>query len=122
MPSPSDDMKAVLDRLPESAWTPFEWTAEYVRSYATIDLGGKQVEVHRTKAIDDDELLQKVNSEQFKASETQRWNDGRIVARVPLNKWFADLAAKVKEGDHDHMTWWLNREQNAAFRTFKGRV
>lgn len=44
------------------------------------------------------------------------------VASVPLNKFFAEVAPRIKEGDQDFTKWWLNREENKPFRTRKGRV
>lgn len=120
MPSRSD-LSKVLDALPDSAWTPFEASDDYVRSYAMIDLAGNQVRVERTQYLADD-LLQRANTQERNESDGRRWGDGKVVARVPLNKWFAELRDKVKEGDRDHMSWWLNKEENRPFRTFRGKV
>lgn len=122
MPTPSrPDLAKVLNALPDSAWTPFEVTEDYIRSYAVIDLGGEKTTVARTQYLADD-LLQRANTQELNDSDGKRWGDGKVVARVPLNKWFAELRDKVKEGDRDHLSWWLNKEENRPFRTFRGRV
>lgn len=114
----------MLARLPESAWTAFEVTDDYVRSYAIVDINGTAVRAERTQYLAD-ELLQEANKEEYKDSETKRWGDGRIVARVPLNVLFdpvRQLAEKMREGDRDHLPWWLDSEDALPFRNFKGRI
>jgi hypothetical protein len=41
---------------------------------------------------------------------------------VPLNKFFAELAGKIRQGDKDHAKWWLNSDEARPFRTFRGRI
>lgn len=113
--------RSELDNLPESAWTPFEQTDDYIRSWATVEIDGVRETVIRTQYLADD-LLIKANAEEYKDSENKRWGDGRVVARMPLNKWFAELRDSVKAGDQDHLNWWLDQEKNKPFRNFKGRM
>ena len=113
--------KAEFDAIPEHRWTAYEVTDDYIRSYAYIDINGTQVRAERTQYLADD-LLVDANAEEYKQSEGKRWGDGRVVARIPLNKWYKEIVKGVREGDHDHMRWWLNREENKPFRTFKGKV
>jgi hypothetical protein len=47
------------------------------------------------------------------------------VARVPLNVFYgseSEITKKLKEGDHDHLKWWLNSDQAKPWRNFRGRV
>jgi len=113
-----------LQQLPEGSWTPFEWTDDYVRSFTVVNVGGTPVRAERTQYLADD-LLQKANTQEYNESDGKRWGDGKVVARVPLNVLFDpknQLAEKIKEGDRDHMSWWLNSEQARPFRTFRGRM
>mgnify|MGYP007122509218 CR=1 FL=1 len=121
MPSPYDEAMA---RLPESAWTLFERTEDYDRSFAVLTVGGEHKPVYRTQ-YRADEMLQKANTQEYNDSEGKRWGDGKVVARLPLNVIFDgknQLAEKIREGDRDHMKYWLNSEAARPFRTFKGRV
>jgi len=113
--------RSEFEAIPEHRWTAFDVTDDYVRSYTYVDINGTMVRAERTQYLAD-QLLQDANRQEYNDSAGKRWRDGRVVARVPLNKWFADLRNKVKAGDRDHLTWWLNREENRPFRTFKGKV
>lgn len=52
----------------------------------------------------------------------QRWGDGRRVASIPLNIFYDQLAEAQSQGDDKYMSKWLNDGNNAAFRTFGGKV
>ena len=44
------------------------------------------------------------------------------VASVPLNKFYADFAPRLKEGDKDFGKWWLQKDENQPFRTRRGKI
>ena len=50
------------------------------------------------------------------------WGGGRRVASIPLNVYFEQLAEAQNQQDDKYMSRWLNDSDNAAFRTFGGRV
>ena len=76
----------------------------------------------KTENLAESALLE-ANKQAYNDSEGKRWGDGQVAARVPLNVLYqGELAKKIKEGDRDHMRWWLNHEQARPYRTFKGRV
>lgn len=52
----------------------------------------------------------------------QRWGEGKRVASIPLNLYYDKLAEAQAQGDHKFVAKWLNDGDNAAFRTFEGRV
>lgn len=52
----------------------------------------------------------------------QRWGGGRRIASIPLNVYFDQLAEAQSQQDDKYMSRWLNDGDNAAFRTFGGRV
>lgn len=121
--SPPKDVQEALSRLPDSAWIPVEVTKDYVVYETVIDIAGKMTIAQKTEYLADD-LLQKANKQEYDDSHGKRWGDGKVVARIPMNMIFgqSQIAEKLREGDNDHMRWWLNNPANAPFRTFKGRV
>lgn len=121
--SPPKEVQEALERLPDSAWTPVHVTEDYVISETVIDVGGKMTIAQRTQYLAD-ELLQKANRQEYQDSHGKRWGDGKVVARIPMNVIFgqSEIAAKLREGDRDHLSWWLDQETNRPFRTFRGRI
>lgn len=86
----------------------------------------------RTEFLADEEL-QKLNTEERNSRDGKRWSAGAgsekggnvpliRVGRIPMNKLLMEIAPKMREGDKDHLKWWLNREQNAPFRTRSGKL
>jgi hypothetical protein len=115
-------VQEALGRLPESAWTVFDVGEDYVTTVAMLDVNGVMTKFLRTQYVAD-EMLQRANAQEYADSEGKRWKDGRVVARLPLNMIFGtEMAAKMREGDRDHLKHWLNSEAARPFRTFKGRV
>jgi hypothetical protein len=55
-------------------------------------------------------------------SHGQRWDGGRRVASIPLNLFYDQLDPALMQGDDKFLSRWLNDGDNAAFRTFGGRV
>lgn len=75
----------------------------------------------KTENLVEDELLAR-NRESFNDSHGKRFGDGKIIASVPLNVFYRDFAARLKDGDEDFVKHWLNSDQNRPYRTFRGRV
>jgi hypothetical protein len=107
--------------IPDSAWEFLTETPTH-RCYIA-DIGdGKSVV--KTEYLFTDELLA---GNQFLRNETdgQRWGDTPKVASIPLNVLYSSqsqIMEKLREGDRDHMKWWLNRPENEIYRTKRGRV
>lgn len=112
-------MSSLYDHIPESSWEFVGKRGEYLISRCYLDADRTQY-VERKQFVADETLL-KLNQTQWDNSDGKRWGDGQVVARVPLNKFYAELAPHIKQGDDDHMKWWLNKDENKAFRTFKGK-
>jgi hypothetical protein len=115
-------------------WEVVETTDVYRRSVGrgTHPVTGLPIEVMRTEFLED-EHLQKLNAEERASRDAKPWSAGVgsdkggnmpmvRVGRIPTNKLFAELAPKMREGDKDHLKWWLNREQNQVFRTRSGKL
>ena len=102
-------------------WEVFEVTPHYRRSRLWIS---DDQYIMRTEFLADEELVEQ-NRQAFNDSHGKRFGDGKIVARVPLNMLYGsktEIAKKLREGDSDHLRWWLNRDDAKPFRTFRGRL
>lgn len=78
----------------------------------------------KTENLVEEELLAR-NRESLNDSYGKRFSDtpiGTRVASIPLNIFYRDFAARLKEGDGDFVKWWLNHDQNRPYRTFRGRA
>lgn len=116
------------------SWT-FTGQDEFYRYYVgtgTHPKTGVPIEVLKKEYIAD-EALQTLNAEERSSRDGKAWSSGAgsdkggnvpmiRVGRIPLAKLFADLADKMREGDKDHLRWWLNREENQPFRTRSGKL
>lgn len=78
----------------------------------------------KTENVVEDELLA-LNKESLNESYGKRFSDDAIgtkMASIPLNVFYRDFAARLKDGDTDFIKWWLNNDQNRPYRTFRGKV
>ena len=110
-----------LARAPDDAWTLHEVTPDYRRYRINFDDGSY---AQKTEYLGNDELI-RANQEDFHDSIGRRWGEGKVVARVPLNILYSpkyQIAEKLREGDRDHMKWWLNSEQARPYRNWKGNI
>jgi hypothetical protein len=112
--------------IPDDAWKLVQVTEDFYRYEAPLErmANGDVVFVVKTVPRDIDEFL-KDNQRSFEESHDKRFGDGQIVGRIPLNVLFdpkTQIAAKIREGDRDHMKWFLNSEAARPYRTFRGRV
>jgi hypothetical protein len=110
-PSPRDD----------ADWEVFEVTPEYRRSRLWID---DKSYIQKTEYLAEDLLIES-NREAFNDSQGKRFGDGKIVGRIPMNILYgsnSEVAKKLKEGDSDHLKWWLNGEAGRPWRRFRGRL
>ena len=110
----------------DDAWEFVEITEDFIRHRAPIErlASGDVIYIYRTTPRAIDAMLED-NKRSFEESHNKRFGDGQIVGRIPLNVLFDpanQLVQKIREGDRDHMKWWLNSEAARPFRTFRGRV
>ncbi len=117
-------MKSLPDpsRIPDHLWE-FEGTSlDGLRRTYTCTIDGYTF--RKTENIVENELLA-LNRESLNDSYGKRFRDdpiGTKVASIPLNVFYRDFASRLKEGDDDFTRWWLNREQNRPYRTFRGNL
>lgn len=108
--------------IPDSAWELVEITPLYRRYICVIDEHGSYAQ--KTEYIENDKLIDQ-NKELHADSYGKRFGDGQVVARIPLNVLYgqkSEIMKRMREGDDDHLKWWLNREEARPFRTFRGVV
>lgn len=109
-------------KIPDSAWELYEVTPLYRRFMCVIDDKGSIA--IKTEFLADDKLIAD-NQQEFNDSYGKRFGDGKVVARIPLNVLFSqqsEISKKLKEGDDDHIKWFLNSEQGRPYRTFRGVI
>lgn len=116
------------------SWEVVEVTPHYRRSIGRghHPVTGVEITAQRTEYLAEDSLLE-ANQAARNEHDGVLWSAGMgsdkggnvplvHVASVPLNKFFADMAPKLREGDDDHAKWWLRRDENQPFRTRRGGV
>lgn len=67
-------------------------------------------------------LIAEQNAELQKAAEGTRWGENPRVASIPLDIWYRELAEPTAQGDVAYKKKWLNRSENAQWRTRKGSI
>lgn len=120
------------DQVQGLAWEVIEVTEDFRRSRAVYGRhpDGTPVYAYRTETLAPAQFLE-WNREQRNENEGRRWSDalgsekgGNMplikVASIPLNVWFRDFQGRA--GDQDFKRWWLNKDENAPFRTRKGNL
>lgn len=99
-------------------WRLYDATPEF-RRWAAPDEHGNLV--IKTEYLADDALLEQ-NKREYDESHSKRFGDGKVVASVPLNKFYREVVPYIKDGDQDFMKWWLNHPDNRVYRSFRGKV
>ena len=107
--------------IPDSAWDLLTETPTHRVWIHHLD---EHRSVTKTEYLYSEELL---TGNQFLRNETEgeKWGDTPLVARIPLNVLFSSsnqIMEKQREGDRDHLKWWLNRPENLIYRTKRGTV
>lgn len=107
--------------IPDGAWTLVEAEPHFRRYACKID---DTRTVFKTEYLGNDELI-KQNQDDLFDSQTKRFGDGRVVARIPLNVLYdpkTQIIEKLQQGDKDHVKWFLNRPENKMWRSFRGNI
>lgn len=115
MPTPSD---LDFSRIPESGWITTGFTEDGQYRYDRHTLSDGRI-VQRKVYVGEARLIER-NRHLFEESHGKRFGDGRVVAEIPLNLFYRDFAPRLREGDKDFTKWWLNRDENRPWRSFRG--
>jgi hypothetical protein len=107
----------------DDAWELVEVSEDYVTHRAVLEryADGTVAYVHRRAPRGVDALLE-ANRQSLSDSDGQRFGDGKVVGRIPMNILYRDVAPRLKQGDADYLKWFLNNPENRAFRTFRGKI
>ncbi len=119
--------------IDDDAWEFVSLTEDYIRDRAVVErfADGNVSYVYRTRPRGLTTLLE-ANKRSLDDSETQKTRFagdehvlGTKISSIPLNEFFAErnqIAAKIREGDRDHLKWFLNRSDAQPWKTFRGKV
>jgi hypothetical protein len=112
--------------IPDDAWKLVEVTEDFMRYEAPLErlATGDVVYVRKTVPRGLTALLED-NKQALNDSYGKRFGDGQIVGRIPLNVLFdpkLQIAEKIREGDRDHIKYFLNSEAALPYRRFRGKV
>jgi hypothetical protein len=111
----------------DDAWELVEVTEDYIRHRAPMEryADGNVLYVYRTIPRGLDEALD-ANRRAYDDSQGKRFRDDYTrVASIPTNVLFdpkTQIAEKLREGDRDHLKWFINRDECKPWRTFRGKV
>ena len=113
--------------ISDDAWELVEITEDFIRERA--DVGNSYVYRTRPRGL---LTLLEANKASLDDSETQKTRFagdehvlGTKISSIPLNEFFAahnQIAEKIREGDRDHLKWFLNRDDAQPWKTFRGKV
>lgn len=112
-------------RIPDHLWEPDGYSDDGLRRYYIYWVDKENgVAFRKTENLVEDAILA-ANRESLNESHSKRFADdavGTRVASIPLNIFYRDIVPRMKDGDSDFMKWWLNRDENRPYRTFRGKV
>ena len=126
-------------RLTEADCRNVSWTFQGIDDGYRVYIGhgthpvtGVAMTVQKREPIIEDELL-KMNAERRNNTAGRRWSSGLgsdkggnvpmvHVGSIPMNKFMAEFAPRVRQGDKDFARWFFNRDENLPFRTREGRL
>lgn len=107
-----------MSRVRDGSWELIDYDFRTGRSmWATFD-GEKTV--YRLDYPVDATIDHNTAVRNHKAGE--RWGEGQRIASIPPNIYHEQLAEASLQDDHKYISRWLNDSDNAAWRTFEGRV
>lgn len=127
------EIKLTEDDCRNVSWRLAEQTEDYRRyiGTGTHPVSGVEITIQKTEFLAEAGLLD-ANATARNETDGQRWTQGAgsdkngvpmvKVASIPLNKFYADFAPRLKEGDKDFSKWWLERSENNPFRTRNGSL
>ncbi len=61
-----------------------------------------------------------LNQHELNKSQTQKFGDGKVIARIPMNVYYKELVPRLD--DADFAKWWLNNDEKKMYRSFRGKV
>ncbi len=112
-------------RIPDDQWEFDGVSSDGLRRHYVFWVDkANGVGFRKTENLVEEELLAR-NRDDLNDSYGKRFRDDAIgtrMASIPLNVFYRDIAPRLKDGDDDYVKWFLNRDQNRPYRTFRGKV
>jgi hypothetical protein len=109
-------------RIPDHLWEYEGLSSDGLRRHYVYWVDkANGVGFRKTENLVESDLLE-TNRQRLNDSQTERFGDGKIIASIPLNVFYRDMAPRLKQGDDDYVKWFLNHENSRPYRTFRGRV
>ena len=103
----------------DGAWRLFDWDPATGKTVWMLAEDGKVVFETRMPV----DAIIRANADAANATSGQRFGEFRRIASIPANLMFSSgMAEAGRQGDQQFMSRWLNDGDNAAWRTFGGRV
>lgn len=115
-------------------WELVETTPDFRRyiGKGTHPVTGTPIVVQKTEYLAEQALLDQAHRERMD-NMNRRWSEGSgsekngnlpmvKVGSIPLNKFFAEVAPRLQEGDNEFLRWFWNRPENQPFRSREGKV
>lgn len=93
-------------------------TVRGLRRYR-LDMGDyiiQRTEHYRTQALLDN------NAQERADMAGQRWGDGKLVARIPINLAWKELIPALIDNDERYVAKWLNDSDHSRFRIKEGKL
>ena len=119
----SQIVSQIGEGIADSDWHLVELTEDFRVWEAVTMIDGEPITVRKREYLAD-ELIQKANQQEYNDTEGQSFGDGFIGGRIPLNVLFDpknQLVEKLQEGDRDHLSWFMDRDENRIWKTRKGK-
>ena len=119
--------------IPESAWK-FVSRNEFMTVWeAQVELPNGVIGTVLRKTYDEAPKLLGILEEMRKESQGQRYTAGMgsdkggnmpmvQTASIPLPIFYREIVPRKKAGDHDHLRWWLNQDENQKWRANTGQT
>lgn len=74
------------------------------------------------KTISQTDAIVRENKQMQDITAGKRWGGGQSVASIPLDVYYTELDAAVKQDDKKFLSRWLNNSEHRAFRQKEGSV
>lgn len=115
------------DQVQGLLWETIETNEDYIRDRAVYGThpDGTPVYAYRKRILSPKAFLES-NARQRNENDGTKWGDDKNgvtmvkVGSIPLNKYYETHMGRFD--DQDFKKWWLNREENQAFRTRRGVI
>lgn len=109
-------------RIPDDAWEYEGTSSDGLRvTYIHWIDREKGILVRKTENLMEPQIIAE-NQQMLNDSYGKRFGEMPLVARIPLNEFYAHFPERLQDGDRDFIKWYLNNPDKKMFRTFRGTI